>query len=111
MDNFPPDDLVLLWKTRLQDARLRYDFARNYVEELQKQYARKTAGPGDAHPPLEELQKTGTYQTALQGERLALAYYRYVLKVFTALTIDHKAPGEHDWPPPDPERHEPGAAH
>lgn len=104
MNNLPAEDLVSLWKTRLEDARLRYDFARNYVEELQKRCIFKVEQPGERQVSLQELEKTETYQTALQGESLALAYYRYVLRVFTALTIDHKLPNEKDWPPPDAER-------
>lgn len=106
MDSSPPDDLVLLWKTRLEDARIRYDFARNYVEELRKQCAYKTALPGKRQVYLEELEKTESYQTALQGEGLALDYYRYVLRVFTSLTIDHKLPVASDWSPPGPENHQ-----
>lgn len=108
MDDFAPEDLVLLWKTRLEDARLRFDFARNYVEELQKRCTYQTALPGQRRASLEELQKTGTYQNALQGERFALAYYRHVLRIFTALTIDHKLPPDNDWPAPDPERRQAG---
>lgn len=94
MDSRATENLVLLWKTRLEDARLRYDFARNYVEELQKQSGNKTALPGKRRIFLEKLQKTETYQTALQGENLALDYYQYVLSVFTALTLDRRNPTE-----------------
>lgn len=92
MDNAAPEELLSLWKTRLEDARLRYDFARNYVEELRKQCTYNTADPGERRALLEELEESPAYQTALQGENVALGYYRYTLRVFTALTIDHKLP-------------------
>ena len=108
MNNFAPEELVLLWKTRLEDARIRYDFARNYVEELRKQCTYKTAHPAERRALLEELQQSPAYQTALQGESVALGYYQYTLKMFTALTIDHKLPDQKDRILPNPETHQAG---
>lgn len=84
-----------LWRSRLRDAKLRYEFAKNYVNEIRQE--RKDDG-GIPSPD-----GSLAYLQALATESLAWVQYQHVLGIFTALTLDGKIPDENDWPPPIPE--------
>ena len=87
MSNHESDRQALenLWRERVKSARLRLEFARNYVAELQQDLrAGAIPSPDGAF----------AYQQALRAETAALAEFRRVLQVFTDLTIDGKIPDE-----------------
>ena len=92
MNNPPPEiqRLVVLWQQRLRDARLQYDFARNYVTEVQHELQSGALPSPDG---------SYAYQLALRKETYALAAYRETLKIFTAFILDGQVPDERNWPP------------
>jgi hypothetical protein len=74
-----------VWRQRLNTARLRLEFARNYVAELQQDLRAEALPPPDG---------AFAYQQALRSESNALSEFRRVLQVFTELTVDGKIPDE-----------------
>lgn len=89
-----PDRKALedLWRQRLNDAKLRLDFARNYLSELRRDYPSDDIPAGEYH---------FSHQQALRGENFALKEYRRVLRILTDLTVHGKVPNEDDWPAGD----------
>jgi len=88
-----------LWRCRLQDARLRLDFARNYTKEIQRDF-----------PNNEIPSPDGAYaqQRAIRGENAALAQYRRVLEIYTNLVTRGEIPAETAWPQSKTPRREGG---
>jgi hypothetical protein len=80
-----------LWRTRLEDAVLRLEFARNHASEVHREILQGT---------LPMLDASSTYQAALRAQCIALAEYGRTLRIFTALVVDGKTPEKSDWPPP-----------
>ena len=78
-------ELERLWYTRVNDARSRFDFARNHLKYLQRGCL---DGPDGQQ----------TRWMALQAENAALTEYHRVLRIFTALVMDGKVPDEDGWP-------------
>ena len=86
------EELEDLCRRRVASAKLRLDFARQYLTEVQRDF------------PLNDTSPDGQYATqhALRAENFALAEYRRVLRVYTDL-VDGTLPDE-DWQrrmPPD----------
>lgn len=90
MNQFEPDRnrLEELWRVRVTDAKLRLEFAREYVLELQKEMKADGIPAPDGH---------FAYQQALRSEMNALAEFRRVLQVFRDLTMEGKIPDENQY--------------
>ena len=83
-------DIENLWRERVRDVRLRLDFARNYLAEIQKDV--KAGGIPRADGDF-------AYRNAIRAEREALAEYRKMLKIFTDLTLHGRFPADNPEPP------------
>lgn len=90
MRMFEPDQAAVeeLWRKRLNTAKLRLEFARNYVAELQRDLQTGALPSPDGG---------FAYQQALRAENNALAEFRRVLKIFTDLTVDGKIPEDNQY--------------
>lgn len=87
----PPADrkvLEALWRSRLSDAKLRLDFARHYMREVQREY------PASDIPVPDH---SFAFKKALKAENYALTEYERLLRIYTALTVDGVTPDEGDW--------------
>ena len=82
------EELEQLWRSRVKDAQLRLDFARNYLAEVQRDFP-----PGDVPSP------DGSFalQKALRAENFALAEYHRVLRMFTDLVLHGTIPDDKEW--------------
>lgn len=65
--------LVRLWRSRLEDAQLRLDFARNYLNEIQQDF------PAGDSPALAD---------AIRAESIAQTEYLRVLRIFSEFVLD-----------------------
>lgn len=85
-----PDRKALeeLWRQRVNTARLRLEFARNYVAEVQQEVRQEGLPSADG---------AFAYRQAIRSEINALSEFRRVLKIFTELTVDGKIPDENDY--------------
>lgn len=81
--------LEALWRNRLKDARLRLDFARNYVTEIQRDFSSNELPSPDGHYALGK---------ALRGETAALREYHRILRIFADIVTKGNIPKEKDWP-------------
>lgn len=73
-----------LWRERLSDARLRLDFARNYLGEV-------------GHDPLGDSPAPDghfAFQRAIKAERFALPEYIRILRLFSDLVMNGIVPDE-----------------
>ena len=70
-------ELEELWCRRLADSKLRVDFARNFLREVE--------------PDSPE------HAEALRAESAAQADYIRVLRLYTHLVLDSKIPDAHEW--------------
>jgi hypothetical protein len=77
-----------MWRGRLNDARLRLDFAHKYVKEVERDF------PSGEIP---ENERQFSYQHGLRAESLALAEYRRILRIFTDLVTNGMIPDESEW--------------
>ena len=84
-----PRKLTDLWRRRLEDAKLRLDFARNYKNEVERDFP--TGG-------LPTPDGNFAHHHALRAENLALAEYNRVLRIYRHLTLHGEVPGESDFP-------------
>jgi hypothetical protein len=86
-----PDRKALeeLWRSRLNEARLRVELARNFLHEVQRDFQDGTVPQPDGN---------FAYQRALKAENTALAEYSRILRVYHDLTMAGKIPEESDWP-------------
>ena len=89
MSGSPSDrnSLEELWRRRVEDVGLRLDFARNFVEEVQRDLA---AGA------VPEADRTFSYQRALRAEKVAAVEFGRVLLIYADLVVNGKPPGEGD---------------
>jgi hypothetical protein len=80
-------ELETLWRGRLHEARLRLDFARNFLKEVQRDF------------PLSEPSPDGRYEyrRAIRLERLALREYRHVQRMLHDLQVNGTVPDEEEW--------------
>ncbi len=72
----------------MKDAKLRLDFARNYMAEVQRDLP-----AGD----IPESDHQFAHQKALRAESLALQEYKRVLRIVTDLTVNGIIPDEGEW--------------
>jgi hypothetical protein len=70
-----------LWRRRLADAKLRLDFARQYLNEVQRDQRDGTVPAADGN---------FAYRNALRAENYALAEYSRILRTFTHLVVGGK---------------------
>lgn len=85
-----PDRKALedLWFHRLQDSKLRLDFARSYLAEVRRDVRSVDIPDSDHH---------FAYQKALRAETSALRQYKLVLQIYSDLTLHGVIPEEADW--------------
>ena len=76
------------WRNRVNEARARLQFARNFVKEVQGDLKSGVVAGSDA---------SLAFQRALRAETFALAEYHRVLRLFTALVVEGKIPDESEW--------------
>jgi hypothetical protein len=74
-----------LWQLRLKNAELRYTHAREQLRNILRSLA-----PGE----VPSADGSYAYQQALRAEKIALADYTRVLRVFTDLVVHGKPPEE-----------------
>ena len=79
------EELEKLWHRRVQEAKLRLDFARNYAREVQQDLQ-----AGVIHPADGEFAR----RRALEGESAALANYQKVLRIYDDLLVHGKIPDD-----------------
>jgi len=82
-------EIEKLWRGRLQDAKLRLDFARSYLKEVQRDFQSGEIPSADG---------SYAHQKALRAEIAALAEYQRVLRVVTDLLVNGIIPGAEDSP-------------
>jgi len=89
VDSVPrvPEELMRLWRARLADAKLQYDFACNFVKEVRRDFS-----IGDGCPDGQYA-----YQKAVRGESAALAWYKHVLQLYADLVLRGTVPDEGEW--------------
>ncbi len=78
-------ELEKLWRHRLEDARLRLEFARNYYREIKRDFS-----DGGISAPVERFE----FDKALRAETAALREYSRILAILNDLTIHGKIPNE-----------------
>src|SRR5215469_12812696 len=84
-----PNSLVEeLWRCRVEDAGLRLDFARNFVDEVQRDVAAGAVPAADG---------TFSYQRALRAENVAAVEFGRVLLIYADLVVNGTPPDEGDW--------------
>ncbi len=75
--------LEALWRRRLNDARMRLSFARNYANEVQQDFSTGYTSEPQEHYALEK---------ALRAEMAALSEYARILAIFSDLMLHGKIP-------------------
>ena len=80
---FSRKDIEAQWRERLTNAKLRLDFAENYVRAVERDL--HTAG-------VPSPDGSYAYRSALRAKNLALQYYNEVLRVFSNLVLYGKLP-------------------
>lgn len=90
MSSPTPDRKALegLWYQRLTDAKLRLDFARNYMSEVKRDFS-----SGE----IPENEEAFAHAKALRAENFALDEYNRVLRIYTGLTVNGFIPDESEW--------------
>lgn len=79
--------LEALWRSRLNDARLRVEFARNFVKEIQSDFGERTSPDG-----------TYALERALRAERRARREYERIQAILVELVMDGRLPDDDAWP-------------
>jgi len=77
------------WRKRVADAKLRLEFARIYLAEIQRDFTAGSAPSPDGR---------FAYQKALHAEQVALAEYMRVLRLLTVFVVEGKVPEEGERP-------------
>ena len=85
-----PDRIALeeLWRQRRDDAKLRLDFARNFLTEVLKD-----SPPG----VIQTSDGTFAYRQAVKAESSALREYARVLRIYHDLVVNGIIPDETTW--------------
>ena len=85
-----PDRKTLedLWRQRLNDAKLRVDFARNFVLEVERDF------PSSEIPSSDGL---FAHEKAIRAENDALAEYLRVRRIYDDLILNRTIPDEAEW--------------
>ena len=78
------EELEQHWRSRLADAKLRLDFATNYLNEVRQDFEIKDPSPDGQF----------SCERAIRAQNVALAEYTRILRTFTDLVIDGKIPDE-----------------
>ena len=81
-------DLEELWLNRLSDAKLRLEFARNYVIEVKQDFLSPDIPGADGH---------FAFRQALRAESAAFSEYNLVLRIFSDLALRGIVPDEAEW--------------
>ena len=89
MSGSPSDrnSLEELWRRRVEDVGLRLDFARTFVEEVQKDLAAGAVPAADG---------TFSYRRALRAQNVAAVEFGRVLLIYADLVVNGKPPDEGD---------------
>jgi hypothetical protein len=77
-----------LWRRRVENAGLRLDFARNFVEEVQKDVAAHAVPAADG---------AFSYQTAIRAQDVAAVEFGRVIRIYADLVVNGKPPTEGKW--------------
>jgi len=80
--------LEALWRSRVTDAKLRLEFARLFLKEVQTDLAANVVPMADGQ---------FAFRQALRAENAALAEYNRVLRIYTDLTMNGTVPDEDAW--------------
>ena len=86
-DDLERQALLDFWRARLNDAKLRVDFASNYVKEVQRDL--ETLSPADGDLAMER---------AIRAQNLALSECNRILRIFTDLVVEGKIPVDEQAP-------------
>ena len=81
--------LERVWRSRVQDAKLRLEFAQNYVNEIVRDL--ESQGRVDA------VAVAAAYKDALQAETTALVEYRRVQAILEDLITNGVVPDDSEW--------------
>jgi hypothetical protein len=76
-----------LWFRRVIDARLRLDDARDYLQEVVRDFPSNTTSSSDPF----------AYQKAVNAENSALREYARVQRIYYDLTVNGVIPDEAEW--------------
>ena len=87
--NATREELERHWRKRVRDARIRLQFARSYLKELQQDLKSGAIPPPDGD---------FVYRRAIQADREALDDYARLLRIFTDLVVYGKPPIEKQKP-------------
>ena|SRR5579859_5666214 len=79
------NELQNLWASRLRDARLRVEFAANYLKEVQGDIETDAVSMADGN---------FAFERAVCAENSALAEYNRVLRIYTDLRVNGIIPDE-----------------
>ena len=87
MSNLRPDlkKVTELWRKRLDDAKLRVDFARQYKKEVERDFPVGSIPTADGN---------FAFHRALRAENVALAEYNRVLRIYGHLILHGEVPDE-----------------
>jgi hypothetical protein len=90
MSGSPSDrnSLAELWRRRVEETGLRLDFARNFLEEVQRDVAAHAVPAADG---------TLSYQRALCAQNVAAVEFGRVLRIYADLVVNGKPPAEGKW--------------
>ena len=77
-----------LWRQRVENAKLRVDFAQNRVKEVHREFPAPDIPPADGD---------FAFQKAIDAENAALREFDRVLRIFTDLVVRGIIPDESEW--------------
>ena len=78
-----PNELEALWRSRLREAHLRLEFARNFLKRVQRDLRLSEPSPDGRH----------AYRRAIRLERLALQEYRHIQRILHDLVVNGQSAG------------------
>ena len=82
-----PIKLEILWRSRLREAHLRWDFARKLLKAVQREFSLREPSPDERY----------AHQRAIRLEHLALREYRHLQQILFDFTVNGKVPDEEGW--------------
>jgi hypothetical protein len=82
-----PNELEALWRSRLREAHLRLEFARNFLKGVQRDLRLSEPSPDGRY----------AYRRAIRLEYLARQEYRHLQPILFDLTVNGKVPDEEEW--------------